>query len=74
MSNTCVDPALVEMLAAFVMLLFLAVVVKTLFGRTARPGASEMNPVRPRTPKPMAPRRCPSKCMGECGRANEEGR
>lgn len=77
MTNVCVDLAFVEMLGVFVIFLLLAIIVKMLFGRTIRPSAAEMNPIRPRTPKPMAPRRrCPSKGMGEpipcceCDRAN----
>lgn len=66
-----------ELFAVFVLIVCLAVFVRMLFSGTSRPGASELKPVRPPTPKPLTPRRrCPSKGMGEpipcceCDRAN----
>lgn len=76
MGETCTSPDS-GLFVLLVLIVCLAVIVRTMFSGTSRPGASELKPVRPPTPKPLAPRRrCPSKGMGEpipcceCDRAN----
>jgi hypothetical protein len=45
-----------RLFALFVLVVCLAVFVRILFSGTSRPGASEMKPMRPPTPKPFKPK------------------
>lgn len=67
MFNVCVDPLLLETLGALVVILYLAVILRVMFGRTKHSdkkpvyGASAM---RPPVPKPIDRKPSPNACCG----------
>ena len=72
MFSTCVDPLLLETLGALVVILYIAVILRVLFGRTKHTadepvyGASAM---RPPVPKPIDRRPSHNACCG-CDKHN----